>query len=72
MFAYLISKLSKESYDEVQGHKDWISIEASRDPLELWLAIKTNHQILTTSKVAGIIKKTTREEFSACKHPGLF
>jgi hypothetical protein len=67
MFAYLISKLSKESYDEVQGHKDWATIESSRDPLQLWLAIKLTHQILTTSKVAGIIKKTAREEYSACK-----
>jgi hypothetical protein len=67
MFAYLISKLSKESYDEVQGHKDWGTIESSRDPLQLWLAIKSTHQILTTSKVAGIIKKTAREEYSACK-----
>jgi hypothetical protein len=67
MFAYLISKLSKESYDEVQGHKDWATIESSRDPLQLWLVMKSMSQILTTSKVAGIIKKTTREEYSACK-----
>jgi len=67
MFAYLISKLSKESYDEVQGHKDWATIESSRDPLQLWLIIKSTHQILTTSKVAEIIKKTAREEYSECK-----
>jgi hypothetical protein len=24
MYAYLISKLSKESYDKIQGHADWV------------------------------------------------
>jgi len=67
MFAYIVSKLSKESYNEVQGHKDWSKLELSRDPLELWKIIKTTHQILTTSKVAAIIKKTAREEYAACK-----
>jgi len=67
MYAYLLSKLSKESMDEVQGHADWKTIETSRDPLELWLVIKSNHQILTTSKVASVIKKTAREEYSACR-----
>jgi hypothetical protein len=35
MFAYIISKLSKESLDELQGDKQWAVIEASRDPLSL-------------------------------------
>jgi hypothetical protein len=61
MYAYFLSKLSKESMDEVQGHTNWANIEATRDPLELWLVIKSTHQILTTSKVASIIKKTVRE-----------
>jgi len=67
MLAYIISKLSKESLDEVQGSKDWAKIEASRDPLALWLVVKSTHQILTTSKVASVIKKTAREEYAACK-----
>ena len=58
VFAYIVSKLSKESLDEVQRDKDWTTIEASRDPLALWLVVKATHQILTTSKVASIIKKT--------------
>jgi hypothetical protein len=67
MFAYLISKLSKESLDEIQGDSAWKTIESSRDPLELWRVIKATHQILTTSKVASVIKKTAREEYAACK-----
>ncbi len=53
MYAYLISKLSKESFDKVQGHADWSKIEDSSDPLQLWIVIKKTHQILTTSKVAA-------------------
>jgi hypothetical protein len=67
MFAYLISKLSKESLDEVQGDAAWSQIETSRDPLALWKVIKATHQILTTSKVASVIKKTARKEYAACK-----
>ncbi len=67
MYAYIISKLSKESLDEVQGAKDWAKVEASRDPLALWMIVKSTHQILTTSKVASVIKKTAREEYAACK-----
>jgi hypothetical protein len=67
MYAYIISKLSKESLDEVQGDANWATIKAGRDPLELWKVIKSSHQILTTSKVASVIKKTAREEYVACK-----
>jgi len=65
----LISKLSKESLDEIQGHADWQAkkIEDTRDPLDLWITIKKSHQILTTSNVAAVIKKTAREEYSACR-----
>jgi hypothetical protein len=62
MYAYLLSKLSKESLE-----KTWATIECSRDPLALWMVIKSTHQILTTSKVASVIKKTAREEYSACR-----
>jgi hypothetical protein len=39
MFAYLISKLSKQSHDKVQGDADWALVDASWDPLEVWLII---------------------------------
>jgi hypothetical protein len=67
MYAYIISKLSKESLDEIQGDANWASNKASRDPLELWKVVKSTHQILMTLKVASVIKKTAREEYTACK-----
>jgi hypothetical protein len=45
-YASLISKLSKESLDEIQGNADWNKFESSK-----------YHQILTTSKVASVIRK---------------
>jgi hypothetical protein len=71
MYAYIISKLSKESLDEIQGDTGWNQIEVERDPLKLWKVIKSTHQILTTSKVTSVIKKTAREEYAACKQ-GVF
>jgi hypothetical protein len=67
MFAYMLSKLSKESMDEFAHHEDYATIEAERDPLKLWLAIKVTNQTLTTSKVAAVVKKSAREEYNACK-----
>jgi hypothetical protein len=62
-----IGKLCKESQDEIQGHNDWPDIKKTRDPLKLWKVIKSCHQVLTTSKVAPVIKKTAHEEYAACK-----
>jgi hypothetical protein len=67
MFAYLISKLSKETVDELHGHKDWNTIESEQDTLKLWKIVKECHQTLMTSKVASVIKKTVREEYASCK-----
>jgi hypothetical protein len=53
----LSPKLSKDSFDEVQGHTDWSKIEVACNPLQLWIVIKKTHQILTTSKVGAVIKK---------------
>ena len=35
--------------------------------MALWLVVKATHQLFTMSKVVSIIKKTTREEYAACK-----
>jgi hypothetical protein len=67
MYAYIMSKISKESRDEVARVEKWKEIEAERDPLRLWLAIRESHQTCSTSKVASVIKKSAREEYSACK-----
>jgi hypothetical protein len=36
MFTFIVSSLSKESLDEIQGQPSWSKLKVSRDPLELW------------------------------------
>ncbi len=67
MYAYILSKISKESMGELYRYPDFELIEADRDPLALWLAIKNTHQVLTMSKVAYVVKKSAREEYMSCK-----
>jgi hypothetical protein len=63
LFAYILSKISKESRDEIERHDKYKSFNGTKDPLELWLAIKQTHQTTTTSKVESIIKKTAKDEY---------
>jgi hypothetical protein len=67
MYAYITSKLSKESLDEVKRHKNYDSFSETNDPLELWLAIKELHSVATTSKVEGVVKRKAWEEYAMCK-----
>ena len=67
MYAYIYSKLSKESQDEVARDASFATIEAERDPLKLWMLLKTTHMVATISKVPGIIKKSARSEYEKCK-----
>jgi len=67
MYAYIYSKLSKESQDEIARDASFVTIEAERDPLNLWMLLKTTHMVATISKVPGIIKKSARSEYEKCK-----
>jgi hypothetical protein len=58
MYAYILSKLNKESLDEFARHEHYSKIEAERDMLKLWMTIKEMHQTLKTSKAAGVVKKS--------------
>ena len=57
MYAYIMSKLSKESLDEVKRHKNYDKFSATNDPLDLWMTIKELHSVATGSKVKGVIKR---------------
>ncbi len=46
IYTYILSKLSKNSMDELSRHKIFDKIEAERDPLKQWMAIKETHQTL--------------------------
>ena len=67
LYAYIMSKISKESRDEVEQHADYITLNQAKDPLLLWVAIRETHQTTTTSKVETIIKKTSKDEYHKCR-----
>jgi hypothetical protein len=67
MFAYILSKLSKESIDELKRHQDYAEIDEKVDPLLLWKAIKELHMVATSSKVTQVVKRKAREEYQSCK-----
>ena len=67
MYGYILSKLSKESEDEIARHKNYVDFNRKKDPLELWKAIKDTHMVSTASKVEAIIKKTARSSYQKCQ-----
>ena len=71
MFAYIESKLSKESLDEVKRHKDYDAAKREVDPLRLWLIVKELHMVTTSSRVEAVVKRKAWEEYAMCKQ-GVF
>ena len=71
MYAYILSKLSKESFDEVKRLETYQAIQRSVDPLELWLAVKNVHVVTTSSRIEVVVKRKAFEEYAKCKQ-GLF
>jgi len=71
MFAYIESKLSKESLDEVKRHQDYENIKDEVDSLKLWLIVKELHMVTTSSRVEAVVKRKAWEEYAACKQ-GIF
>lgn len=72
MYAYIMSKMSTESIDEIKRHCNY-SKEADDifDPLELWKIVK-GHMTSTKSKSVSVVKCKLREEYYACKQEGAF
>jgi hypothetical protein len=71
MFAYIESKLSKESLDEVKRHKDYEAVRDSVDPLQLCSIVKELHMVTTASRVEAVVKRKSWEEYAMCKQ-GIF
>ena len=67
MYGYILSKLSKESVDEIERHEDYDTFNKDKDPLKLWLAIKETHLTLTISKIDTVIRKAAKDDYASCK-----
>jgi len=60
---FILSKLSNENMDEVKRHEDFDDFNSTKDPLELWLAVKQIHRVDTNSLVQEFRKKSTRDKY---------
>jgi hypothetical protein len=67
LYALIWGKLSTESVDEIKRHEDYVEFATEKDPLALWLAIQETHQVATSSKVAAVVKKASRDAYLRCK-----
>jgi len=57
LYAFIMSKLSRESEDELKRHDNYATFHEEQNPLELWKAIKELHLVTTTSKCASVVKQ---------------
>ncbi len=67
LYAMIISRLSHESSDELKRHPKYAVFNSTKDPVQLWLAVKELHLVATTSKVEGAIKAAARYNYTNCK-----
>ncbi len=61
LYAMIWQYLSQESKEEVKRSQDYEMIKNTRDAQGLWNTIEETHKVLTSSRIAAVIKK------SACK-----
>ena len=63
LYGFILSKLSNESMDEVKRRESFNEFNSSKDPLELWLAVKHIHRVDTNSLVQEFRKKSARDKY---------
>ena len=51
LYGFILCKLYSESLDEIKRHPNYGAFNESKDPLELWLAVKQIHRVDTNSLV---------------------
>jgi len=63
LYGFILSKLSNESMDEIKRHEGFSEFNSTKDPLELWLAVKHIHRVDTNSLVQEFRKKSARDKY---------
>jgi hypothetical protein len=66
LYAMIEMHLRKESLDEVKQHEDYDTSHADKDPMGLWDAVTDTHRVMTTSRVASVMKQTAKDNFETC------
>jgi len=71
LHAFIVSKLSLESEDELKRHTNYSTLHASKDPLDLWKALQQLHLTNTISKNAAFVLQQSENDYMTC-HQGEF
>ena len=66
LYAFIVSKLSVDSEDELKRHVNYATFNTSKDPLQLWLALKQLHLVTTVSKNAAFVLRQAEKDFMVC------
>jgi hypothetical protein len=67
LYALLMQYLSPESKDEIKRTPDYPTMKQNRDPLMLWEAIEATHKVHSITKVAAVVKRSARKEYTGIK-----
>ena len=67
MYAYIISKLSRESMIEFKHHTDYDLVKGSLSPLGLWIVLREVHSLNTSSTNTLINKREAFQQYAATK-----
>ena len=67
MYAYILSKLSKESLDELKHHADYDTAHDEQSPKALWILLREIHATNTSTTNSLILKKEAFNQYTSCK-----
>ena len=71
LYAFITSKLSVESEDELKRHQSYSTFDDDKDQLELWRALEQLHLVTTVSKNAAVVLQQAENDYMTC-HQGEF
>ena len=71
LYAFILSKLSLESEDELKRHPTYTTLHTSKDPLDLWKALQQLHLTKTISKNEAFVLQQSENDYMTL-HQGEF
>jgi len=66
LYAFILSKLSLESEDEVKRHPNFNNFHVTKDPLDLWKALIQLHLTNTVFKNADFVLQMAENDYMTC------
>ncbi len=67
LYALIMQYLSPESVDELKRQPGYETMKYQRDVQTLWQMIEETHKVHSISKVAAVLRKTARNNYTNCK-----